>query len=925
MTSDILVTFTEKLNAAGLLAEHIEGDGKLHRCPTTDKPRGKDGAYVIHLDPPACAWWMNWRTGEEGTHTVTPEKDLTRAERKALQERLAAVRKAAAEEEARRHAAAAKQARTIWEQADPAMNDHPYLQRKQVPALGGIRQRKFRGAVELLLPVWDASGNLMSLQRILPEKPAEGTDKPFLPGGKTAGGYFPIPAKDGSKDGPLLVCEGYATGASLHMATNYAVLVAFSALNLEAVARMARDKYPDRELVIAADNDCGALRNGREWNPGAEAATKAAQATGGKLAICPALDGAKADFNDLHTARSLEAVRMEVEKALAGSPLDDEKLPLGFSIQKEGEQRPGIWFADPDDEDAKKIWVGSPLEVLAATRTDIGTGWGLLLSWKDGDGVRHTWAMSKALLVGRDSSSVICRLADEGYSVPSSAKAKGLLCRFLNEYKTKRRARCVDRTGWHHGCYVFPDTTIENVSDMSDMSGKPYSGKDLRASYNKSDMSDGSKAERIVLQVQTPHNPFLVSGSLAAWQDTIGTWARGNSRIMLSLSASLAATLLEPVGMESGGINWIAQSSTGKTTTLLAAASIWGSGSITGGYILNWRATANGLEGLAALHSDAALCLDEIGQAPGRTINEAAYLLANGLGKARALSDGSAKAIKSWRTLVLSTGEVSLADRIKEEGFRVQAGQTVRLIDIPADAGVGLGLFEDLHGFASPRELSDAIRKAAATHYGHPSRAFIKKIQENRADFEQALARFMSDGLSAICDDQDASGQVQRVAKRLLLCAVAGEMATEWGIFPWTQGGALDAAQRCFQAWLSLRGGMGSAEDSAILSDVCRFLEANGASRFQDVQNPSAICVGRVGFRRTVSNGTEYYVLPESFKSEVCSGHNPNHAAKVLKEHGLLLPGDGRNIMRKPPVALPDFGRKRCYVLFVGGEDHELS
>ena len=183
----------------------------------------------------------------------------------------------------------------------------------------------------------------------------------------------------------------------------------------------------------------------------------------------------------------------------------------------------------------------------------------------------------------------------------------------------------------------------------------------------------------------------------------------------------------------------------------------------------------------------------------------------------------------------------------------------------------------------------------------------------------------MSDGLSAICDDQDASGQVQRVAKRLLLCAVAGEMATEWGIFPWTQGGALDAAQRCFQAWLSLRGGMGSAEDSAILSDVCRFLEANGASRFQDVQNPSAICVGRVGFRRTVSNGTEYYVLPESFKSEVCSGHNPNHAAKVLKEHGLLLPGDGRNIMRKPPVALPDFGRKRCYVLFVGGEDHELS
>ena len=94
MTSDILTTFTEKLNAAGLLAEHIEGDGKLHRCGTADKQRGKAGAYVIHLDAPACAWWMNWRTGEEGTFQEKPNKDLTSAERKALQERIAAARKA---------------------------------------------------------------------------------------------------------------------------------------------------------------------------------------------------------------------------------------------------------------------------------------------------------------------------------------------------------------------------------------------------------------------------------------------------------------------------------------------------------------------------------------------------------------------------------------------------------------------------------------------------------------------------------------------------------------------------------------------------------------------------------------------------------------------------------------------------------------
>ena len=309
MTS-VLTTFTESLNNAGLLVESIQADGKLHRCGTADKPRGKDGAYRIHLDAPACCWWKNWRTGEEGTLQGKPDKDLTPVERKALRERIAAARKDAEEEQAKRHAAAAKMARIIWEKAAPATKDHPYLQRKQVPALGGIRQRVWRGAVELLVPVLDTSGSLMSLQRILPEKPAEGPEKPFLKGGKAAGGYFHIPAKNGDKDGPLLIAEGYATAASLHLATGYACLVAFNAGNLEAVARMARGKYPEREIIIAADNDCEGDRN-----PGVEAATKAAQAIGAKLAVCPALDGSKADFNDLHTARSLEIVRVEVEKA----------------------------------------------------------------------------------------------------------------------------------------------------------------------------------------------------------------------------------------------------------------------------------------------------------------------------------------------------------------------------------------------------------------------------------------------------------------------------------------------------------------------------------------------------------------------------------------------------------------------------------
>ena len=400
-------------------------------------------------------------------------------------------------------------------------------------------------------------------------------------------------------------------------------------------------------------------------------------------------------------------------------------------------------------------------------------------------------------------------------------------------------------------------------------------------------MSDGVSAtdgERIVLQIQTPRNPFRMAGTLDGWRSSIGEWARGNSRLMLAVCASLAAPLLELSGQESGGFNWTGQSSIGKTTALVAAGSVWGKGASSGGYVQNWRATSNGLEGLAALHSDAALCLDEIGQAPGRTIMEAAYMLANGMGKARAAQDGSAKAVKSWRCMVLSTGEKGLAEKIAEEGGRVQAGQSVRLIDVPADANAGMGIFEDLHGHESPQAFAEVIKQAAATHYGHAARAFIGKILEHREDATATLHKGLEAGMATLCPD-DASGQVKRVAKRFLLCALAGEMAAEWGLLPWTKGEALQAVKTCFAAWLTMRGGAGAAEDTAILEQVTFFIEQHGASRFQDVDNPAATCINRVGFRRSTEAGTLYYVLPESFK-EVCRGYGVDKAARVLRDAG---------------------------------------
>ena len=909
-TLELVRRVRDALASAGLALDgEPDCSGELAMCGTVKKPHGTDGRYAVHLDWPPNVWLVNYHEGGEGRTVPLWERGqldaMPESEREALQERIRRGKEENARRLAERRGEAAERANRIFRTLPPAGEENAYLSRKGVRPLGDLRRARDG---RLVVPVRNAEGALVSLQFI-----AEDGSKRFLKDGEKKACFFPI-GKDAAK--PLLICEGVATGLSLHECLELPVLVAFDAGNLLPVAEVARARYPGRSIILAADNDTKT-----DGNPGVTKATAAAVAVGGSLAV-PRREDRAVDWNDLHQAMGAGEVRTQfmthkMPEASTSEEGGKEKLPSGFSLRSGG-PLPGLWHTEVKEEgDPVETWVGGLLSVLGATRDENGNAWGLLLEWPDDDGNLHTWAMPKAMLAGRDSSAVLARLADEGWRFASGQRARNLFYRFLTEYRTTRRARCVPRTGWHRGVFVFPDAIVQNFAGRAGRAGQAYGHKGFQPSSNDAGLLDMLDNERIVLQVQAAHNPFRMAGSLEGWRSTVGEWARGNSRLMLAVCASLAAPLLEATGQESGGFNWMGQSSTGKTTALVAAASVWGKGTSAGGYVQNWRATANGLEGLAALHSDTALCLDEIGQAPGRTIQEAAYMLANGMGKARASQDGSARAVRSWRCMILSTGEKGLAEKIAEEGGRVQAGQMVRLIDVPADAGAGMGIFEDLHGHESPRVFADALRHAAATDHGHAARFFIGKFLE-APDIAAQLHAALDAGLSILCP-AEASGQVQRVARRFLLCAVAGEMATDWGLLPWSNGEALQAVKACFDAWLAVRGGSGAAEDDAIIAQVSLFIEQHGASRFQDADNPDATCINRVGFRRNAGAGTEFYILPESFRAEVCKGVNHRRAASVLLDRGMLLPGDSRSYTRRPSFDLPGFGRKRCYVLFFGG------
>src|SRR5262249_21133061 len=150
-------------------------------------------------------------------------------------------------------------------------------------------------------------------------------------------------------------------------------------------------------------------------------------------------------------------------------------------------------------------------------------------------------------------------------------------------------------------------------------------------------------------------------------------------RLAFGISVAFAPPLMELVGETSGGVHYRGTSSIGKTTVLYMAGSVWGSGGMNG-FTRTWRATSNGLEATAECHCDALLCLDELSQMDSREAGETAYMLSNGSGKSRARRDGSSRDAAQWRLLFLSTGEISLADKMNETGRQARAGQEIRLL-----------------------------------------------------------------------------------------------------------------------------------------------------------------------------------------------------------------------------------------------------
>ncbi len=299
---DPFQAFREAAVEAGLRPGEIIPDGVLRRCGTADRPKGDDGWVVLFDDPPAGAF-ENWKAGFKKTWSGGNGREPDPETRKRIKQKIEAEKNARVEGEAARHAKAAEETKGILLSCPDADDATPYLLKKGVRSVPGLK----RDGTDLVIPVLDPRDSQpMSIQRVDPDG-----KKRFLPGGKTKGGYFSIRGLD---EGPLYIAEGIATALSVHEAAGSTALCAFNAGNLLDVAKMARKRYPQREIILCADDDRTTARK-TGTNPGIEAATKAAKAVRGRVVV-PGLDG---DFNDLHQKRGLRAVKRRL--GVDGDPL----------------------------------------------------------------------------------------------------------------------------------------------------------------------------------------------------------------------------------------------------------------------------------------------------------------------------------------------------------------------------------------------------------------------------------------------------------------------------------------------------------------------------------------------------------------------------------------------------------------------------
>ena len=828
--------------------------------------------------------------------------------------------KAAAIEDQKKADKARERGERMWQDAKdrPATTAHLYVKNKGIQP-HGLRIGTWKKLASkpgepkqfitienvLLVPIYDKSRKLHGVQGITVEG-----DKFHLFGVAKRGNFSPLWGK--KKGGGVILAEGWATAASIHEATGSTVFCCFDAGNVLRVAKAIYDakKVAMDMITIAADNDTESEAEGK-GNEGMRVAFEASRLYGMRVAVPP-----PGDFNDLVTrarqsGMAEDKIAAMVRRLIDGATVQTEPYkptlaPVVAASQEQaeaGEGAPGgadgsnvvhtapslderpcyrvfdDWWTDGERRRKGGIWhfgcktgrgegaepvatepkfVCGPLHVLAQTHAPgEKEQYGRLLRFKTTKGNWQVWAMPQEHLAG-DAKELRAVLLDRGLGINPMARLE--FVQFLSNAAPNQFIDCTSHTGWagaERKAYVLPSAVI------------------------------GPAAAEVVFQSAYPgEDVYTTAGTLEGWRDGVAAMAVGNSMLTVAIATGASGPLLGMIDAESGGFHLVGDSSTGKSTQLHAACSLWGAPEK---FKLSWRATSNGLEGAAAYRNDALLALDEISECDPSDVDAIVYMLSNGTGKQRASRTGAARAPVRFRVSVLSSGERTVETAMAGGGIQMKAGQAVRLVDLHVRGR--FGAWNELHGRADGTSFSNDLKAAANAHHGHAARAFLERLTHDDA----AAIRARFDAIKQRFEAEVQGGQAKRVAARFAAAALSGELLTAYGLTGWPAGWAAEAALAELHGWQDAKGKTeGNAEQKQIAESVESFIQTYGESRFDSTTASDAYArpaLKRAGWHcfksPTDPTSIQYLFTPAGLR-EAIGSHDFNRALNALDAIGAL-------------------------------------
>ncbi|HDU8616638.1 DUF927 domain-containing protein [Morganella morganii] len=721
-------------------------------------------------------------------------------------------------------------------------------------------------------------------------------EKRLIASTRKKGSFIPVSELPETTD-TVLIAEGYATALTVSQLHDGLVLAAIDEGNLLPVAEWAAGRYPEAKIIIAADND---IKPGQP-NVGKISAEKAVKSVHrGWVTLPPTED--KADWDDYRQQHGTEAAKQAFSKGLyqvsAGEAEMTSSVVIKLDDHREKERDPlipfvdtrkeGLYYVTPklDKETGEIIrpeqWLSDPMKPVARGMNEYEEHY-LIVEYGRG----KTKALPNEGLGDREGWKSLRRT---GVNVTAKPAMRNILSDWLDSHRHLETWSITHKSGWHKGAYIMPDGSVIGTPDQPVL----FNGQSAAATA------------------------YQVSGTPESWRDDVARLADGNIFMMFAIGAALAAPMTGITMADSFGIHIYAQSTAGKSTTADMAVSLYGHPDL---QRLTWYGTAYGIANEAVAHNDGLLYLDEVGQgADPKHVYKSAYTLFNGKGKIQGAKDGGNRPMENWRTVAISTGEKDIETYLLNAGVKVNAGQLVRLLNIPIERAV------ELHECESGKHHADTIKVNCRAHYGSAGRHWIEYLSAHKDEAREAYHSAQKRWNKLI--PANYGEQVHRASDRFAMVEAA--LLTGRIITGWSEQDCRDAVQAVFNVWLA-EFGTGNKEIEQIVEQATAFLNTYGMSRYAPLPYDERDMPVRdlAGYRERKGGHDDapviFYTLPSAFKQEMAKGFNAESFAAALTTIGMLKkPARGKGYQGRTP-RLKHLGntQQRAYVMMLIPDEEE--